>query len=130
MIQVSLLNPYQIMQKIPILCSIVSVFDQCFYTFLITDENQQFLRKYRVELINRIKNVTEIVDHLKLGDEQAARVRAERTEQEKMRTLLEFTTSKSAAEDLVLGLWRCASDIMKDLTDSNCEYTFNIRDIM
>lgn len=108
----------------------MSVFDQCFYTFLITDENQQFLRKYHVELIDRIKNVTEIVDHLKLGDEQAARVRAGRTEQEKMRTLLEFTTSKSAAEDLVLGLWRCARDIMEDLTKSNCEHTFNIRDVL
>ncbi|XP_058248528.1 neurofilament heavy polypeptide-like isoform X1 [Hemibagrus wyckioides] len=84
-----------------------------------TDENQLFLRKYCAELIDKIKNVTEIVDHLKLGNEQAAIVRARRTEQEKMRTLLGFTTSKSAAKDLVLGLWRCARDVMEDLTDSN-----------
>ncbi|KAK3543171.1 hypothetical protein QTP70_012270 [Hemibagrus guttatus] len=53
------------------------------------------------------------------GNEQAAKVRAERTEQEKMRMLLGFTTSTNAAEDLVSGLWRCASDVMQDLTNSN-----------
>ncbi|XP_047670923.1 uncharacterized protein LOC113637773 [Tachysurus fulvidraco] len=83
----------------------------------ITDENLLFLKDKRVQLISRIKNVTEIVDHLDLTGEQAAKVRAEKTEQEKMRMLLDFIQSTSAAENLVLSLWDLASDIMEDLID-------------
>ncbi|KAK2849657.1 hypothetical protein Q7C36_008440 [Tachysurus vachellii] len=91
----------------------------------ITDENLLFLKKKGVQLINRIKYVTEIVDHLDLTEEQAANVRAEKTEHQKMRMLLDYIRSTSAAENLVLSLWQCASDVMKDLIDE-CEHTFNI----
>ncbi|KAF4086605.1 hypothetical protein AMELA_G00085400 [Ameiurus melas] len=55
----------------------------------VTDENQLFLMKNRVKLINSVKNVPEILDRLELSNEKAAIVRAERTDQEKMRKLLE-----------------------------------------
>ncbi|XP_034160267.2 uncharacterized protein LOC113523936 isoform X2 [Pangasianodon hypophthalmus] len=84
-----------------------------------TIENLLFLRKNRVQLIDRIKNVTEILDHLELSDEKAAKVRAERTDQEKMRKLLEFTTSTYDAKRLVIALWRCARYVMEDLTNTN-----------
>ncbi|XP_053536733.1 uncharacterized protein LOC108266428 isoform X2 [Ictalurus punctatus] len=85
----------------------------------IQDENLLFLRKNRVELIDRVKNVPEILDRLKLSNEKAAIVRAERTDQERMRKLLEFTTSTHGAKFLVTALWSCASDVMEDLTNTN-----------
>lgn len=64
-----------------------------------------------------MKNVVRIVDDLKLSNEKAAIVRAQLTDQAKMRKLLEFTTTKRAAERLINVLWEQADDVMEDLTD-------------
>ncbi|XP_053482221.1 uncharacterized protein LOC128608495 isoform X2 [Ictalurus furcatus] len=85
----------------------------------IQDENLLFLRKNNVKLIDGVKNVPEILDRLELTNEKAAIVRAERTDQERMRKLLEFTTSTHGAKFLVTALWSCASDVMEDLANTN-----------
>ncbi|XP_053482211.1 uncharacterized protein LOC128608492 isoform X3 [Ictalurus furcatus] len=85
----------------------------------VCDENLLFLRKNNVKLIDGVKNVPEILDRLELSNEKAAIVRAERTDQERMRKLLEFTTSTHGAKFLVTALWSCASDVMEDLANTN-----------
>ncbi|MCJ8732797.1 hypothetical protein PDJAM_G00215400 [Pangasius djambal] len=79
-------------------------------------DNKEFLRKNRCELIDNVKTVDRIVDDLNLGDEMAANVRAERTDQAKMRKLLEYTKSTRAANLLVDALNKHAADVMEDLT--------------
>ncbi|KAK3543980.1 hypothetical protein QTP70_032741, partial [Hemibagrus guttatus] len=83
----------------------------------ITDEYLLFLKDHRAELIDKVKNVVRIVDDLELPDEKAAIVRAQLTDQAMMRKLLEFTTSKRAAERLLHVLWEQADDVMEDLAD-------------
>ncbi|XP_036433485.1 uncharacterized protein LOC118812511 isoform X2 [Colossoma macropomum] len=82
------------------------------------DENYQFLRNNRSALIDRVKNVIRIVDDLESSGEEVALVRAEPTDQARMRKVLEFTNSKKAAELLVKALWEHAPDIMEDLTSA------------
>ncbi|MCJ8732798.1 hypothetical protein PDJAM_G00215410 [Pangasius djambal] len=79
-------------------------------------DNQKFLKRNQGKLIDNVKNVDRIVDDLNLGDEMAANVRAERTDQAKMRKLLEYTKSTSAANLLVDALNKHAADVMEDLT--------------
>ncbi|KAB5577306.1 hypothetical protein PHYPO_G00208360 [Pangasianodon hypophthalmus] len=78
-------------------------------------DNQEFLRKNRGKLIDKVKNVDRILDDLNLGDEMAANVRAERTDQAKMRKLLDYINSKRAAKLLVDALNEHAADVMEDL---------------
>ena len=85
-------------------------------SFKNTDEYYQFVKKNNGELIDRVKNVNRIVDDLELSGEKVAILRAEPTDQAKMRKVLEFTKSKKAAELLVKALWEHAPDIMEDLT--------------
>ncbi|KAL6484298.1 hypothetical protein MHYP_G00063430 [Metynnis hypsauchen] len=82
------------------------------------DENYQFLKNNNDVLIGRVKNVVRIVDGLDLADEMVAIVRAEPTDQARMRKLLDFTKSKKAAEVLVKALWEHVPDIMEDLTSA------------
>ncbi|KAF4087198.1 hypothetical protein AMELA_G00092790 [Ameiurus melas] len=79
-------------------------------------DNQEFLRKNRGKLIDNVKTVDRIVDDLNLTDEMVANVRAERTEQAKMRKVLEYTNSTKAAKLLVDALWKHAGDVMEELT--------------
>ncbi|XP_017324563.1 uncharacterized protein si:dkey-10c21.1 [Ictalurus punctatus] len=79
-------------------------------------DNQEFLKKNRGELIDNVKTVDRIIDDLNLTEEKAANVRAEKTEQAKMRKVLEYTNSKKAAQLLVDALWKHAGDVMEDLT--------------
>ncbi|KAI5106804.1 hypothetical protein C0J45_2442 [Silurus meridionalis] len=83
----------------------------------ITDENLLFLKTQRPELIDKIKNVVGILDHLELSREKEAIVRAETTDQARMRKLLDFTTSTHAAKRLLQVLWKQAGDVMEDLED-------------
>ncbi|XP_026768599.3 nucleoprotein TPR isoform X3 [Pangasianodon hypophthalmus] len=83
----------------------------------ITDKSLLFLKKHRAELINKVKNVVRIVDYLELSSENAAIVRAQVTDQERMRKLLEFTTSKRAAEHLIKVLVEQVGDVMEDLNE-------------
>lgn len=78
-----------------------------------------FLRDNKAELIDKVKNVVGIVDYLELSGENAAIVRAQETDQARMRKLLEFTTSKSAAKHLVEVLWQQVGDVLEDLIDSS-----------
>ncbi|XP_034160640.2 uncharacterized protein LOC117597409 [Pangasianodon hypophthalmus] len=78
-------------------------------------DNQEFLKRNQGKLIDKVKNVDRITDDLNLGDEMAANVRAERTDQAKMRKLLEYTNSTSAANLLVDALNKHAADVMEDL---------------
>ncbi|XP_053483391.1 uncharacterized protein LOC128609075 isoform X1 [Ictalurus furcatus] len=79
-------------------------------------DNQEFLRKNRGELIDNVKTVDRIVDDLHFTNEMAANVQAEKTEQAKMRKVLEYTNSKIAAQLLVAALWKHAKDVMEELT--------------
>ncbi|XP_058247083.1 uncharacterized protein LOC131353944 isoform X4 [Hemibagrus wyckioides] len=83
----------------------------------ITDKYLLFLEDHKSELIDKVKNVVRIVDDLELSNEKAAIVRAQLTDQAKMRKLLEFTTTKRAAERLLNVLWEQADDVMEDLTE-------------
>ncbi|XP_053482218.1 uncharacterized protein LOC128608494 isoform X2 [Ictalurus furcatus] len=85
----------------------------------ITDENLLFLNEHRAELIDKVKNVVRILDYLELSNENAAIVRAQLTDQAMMRKLLEFTTSKRAAELLIKVLLEEAGDVIEDLKDSS-----------
>lgn len=97
---------------------VLKFFHPCFSTFLeITDENLLFLKTHRVELIAKVKNVERILDYLELPREDAAIVQAQLTDQAKMRKLLDFTTSKRAAELLVHVLEKQVGDVMEDLND-------------
>lgn len=80
-----------------------------------TADNQEFLRKNRGHLIDNVKAVVRIVDDLPFTNEMVANVRAEKTEQAKMRKVLEYTNSKKAAQLLVDALWKHAKDVMEDL---------------
>ncbi|XP_027006746.2 uncharacterized protein LOC113645400 [Tachysurus fulvidraco] len=80
----------------------------------ITDY-QGFLKTNRSKLIDKVKVVDRIVDVLGLADEMAANVRAEKTDQAKMRKLLDYTTTKSAARRLFDALNEHAADVMEDL---------------
>ncbi|MCJ8732869.1 hypothetical protein PDJAM_G00216550 [Pangasius djambal] len=84
-----------------------------------TDESLLFLKNHRAELIDKVKNVVRIVDYLELSSENAAIVRAQVTDQGQMRKLLEFTTSKRAAEHLIKVLLEQVADVMEDLTESS-----------
>ncbi|KAK3569069.1 hypothetical protein QTP86_021524, partial [Hemibagrus guttatus] len=81
-----------------------------------TKDNQEFLRKNRGELIDKVKTVDRIIDDLHLTGEMAANVRAEKTDQAKMRRLLDYTNSRTAARHLVDALNKHAADVMEDLT--------------
>ncbi|XP_053483394.1 uncharacterized protein LOC128609076 [Ictalurus furcatus] len=81
-----------------------------------TADNQEFLRKNRGKLIDNVKTVHRIVDDLHFTNEMAANVQAEKTEQAKMRKVLEYTNSKIAAQLLVAALWKHAKDVMEELT--------------
>ncbi|GAA6093442.1 uncharacterized protein LOC113645399 [Tachysurus ichikawai] len=76
---------------------------------------QEFLEKNWSELINKVKAVDRIIDDLSLTGEMAANVRVEKTDQAKMRKLLEYTTSKTAARHLVDALYKHAADVMEDM---------------
>ncbi|KAK2849815.1 hypothetical protein Q7C36_008598 [Tachysurus vachellii] len=79
-------------------------------------DDQEFLKKNRGRLIDKVKNVERIIDDLNyLSDEMAANIRAERTDQAKMRKVLEYTTSRKAAKLLVDALHKHANDVMEDL---------------
>ncbi|XP_072541133.1 uncharacterized protein [Salminus brasiliensis] len=80
-------------------------------------DNEDFLKKNRSQLINKVKNVVGIVDDLLLTDEMASLVQAEPTDQARMRKVLDFTKSKKAAEVLIKALWKHAGDVMEDLTN-------------
>ncbi|XP_047670922.1 uncharacterized protein LOC113637772 isoform X12 [Tachysurus fulvidraco] len=83
----------------------------------VKDEYMLFLKDQRADLIDKVKNVVRIVDYLELSNEKAAIVRAQLTDQAMMRKLLEFTTSRRAAELLINVLWEQAGDVMEDLID-------------
>ncbi|XP_017547055.1 uncharacterized protein si:dkey-10c21.1 [Pygocentrus nattereri] len=79
-------------------------------------DNEEFLKRNRCALIDKVKNVVRITDNLHLTDEMRALVQAEPTDQAKMRKVLEFTNSSTAAKRLVEALWEHAGDVMEDLT--------------
>ncbi|KAM9486690.1 uncharacterized protein Hap1MRO34_006628 [Clarias gariepinus] len=81
----------------------------------ITD-NEELLRRNRGKLIDKVKAVDRLVDDLSLTAEMAANVRAERTDQAKMRKVLDYTNSKKAAQLLVAALYDHAADVMEELT--------------
>ncbi|KAF7709740.1 hypothetical protein HF521_016590 [Silurus meridionalis] len=81
----------------------------------IIADNEAFLLKNRGKLIDRIKTVDRIVDDLVMTGEMAANVHAEKTEQAKMRKVLDYTNSKKAAKLLVDALFKHAGDVMEDL---------------
>ncbi|XP_060784860.1 uncharacterized protein LOC132891367 [Neoarius graeffei] len=82
----------------------------------ITDD-QDFLKRKYPELVKKVKNVDGLVDYLHfLGNEMAANVRALPTDQAKMRKVLEYTTSTTAAQLLVDALYKHTPDVMEDLT--------------
>ncbi|KAL6484440.1 hypothetical protein MHYP_G00064850 [Metynnis hypsauchen] len=79
-------------------------------------DNKEFLRINRCALIDNVKNVVRITDDLQLTNEMRSIVQTEPTEQAKMRKVLEFTNSTTAAKRLVDALWKHAGDVMEDLT--------------
>ncbi|KAM9487355.1 uncharacterized protein Hap1MRO34_007169 [Clarias gariepinus] len=84
-----------------------------------TDENLLFLKNYKAVLISKVKNVDGILDYLELSSGKTAIVRAQPTDQAKMRKLLEFTTSKRAAENLLTILCEQEGDVIDDLNDTS-----------
>ncbi|KAK2849813.1 hypothetical protein Q7C36_008596 [Tachysurus vachellii] len=83
----------------------------------ITDY-EKFLETNKSKLIDKVKAVDRIIDDLSLHGEMAANMRAEKTDQAKMRILLEYTTSKTAARLLVDALNKHAADVMEDLASA------------
>ncbi|KAK2849814.1 hypothetical protein Q7C36_008597 [Tachysurus vachellii] len=78
--------------------------------------DQEFLKKNRGELIDKVKNVERITDDLHyLTDEMEAIIQAERSDKAKMRKVLEYTYSKKAAKLLVDALYKHAKDVMENL---------------
>ncbi|KAM9487023.1 uncharacterized protein Hap1MRO34_006899 isoform 1-T2 [Clarias gariepinus] len=81
----------------------------------VSKNNETFLKRNRGKLIDKVKNVNRIADEL-LTDEKLANVQAEQTDQAKMRKLLDYTNTKSAAQLLVDALYKHEPDVMKELT--------------
>ncbi|XP_012994601.2 uncharacterized protein LOC106024807 isoform X1 [Esox lucius] len=82
-----------------------------------------FLKRNRVILISRVKNVKAIVDTMQstvYPDELAANVNAQSTTQEMMRLILDTVTSTGAMKALIKALHLHQKDVMDDLMrDSN-----------
>ncbi|XP_053352857.1 uncharacterized protein LOC128524346 [Clarias gariepinus] len=79
-------------------------------------DNEMFLKRNRGKLIDKVKAVDRIVDDLNFTGEKAERVQAEQTDQAKMRKLLDYTTTKKAAQLLVNALYKHEADVMEELT--------------
>ncbi|XP_062862652.1 uncharacterized protein si:dkey-10c21.1 [Trichomycterus rosablanca] len=84
---------------------------------LISD-SEEFLRKNQYNLVQRVKNVAEIVDQLNFRREMMANVQAEPTDQKKMRNVLEYTNSRTASDLLIEVLMKHDPDLMKELTST------------
>ncbi|XP_057192748.1 uncharacterized protein si:dkey-10c21.1 isoform X2 [Triplophysa rosa] len=76
---------------------------------------EEFLKKKMSPLVQGVKHIDLIVDDLGLHPESVANIRAQATDQNKMRKLLDYINSKTIAERLVDALFRHESDLMNDL---------------
>ncbi|KAA0715518.1 hypothetical protein E1301_Tti010104 [Triplophysa tibetana] len=74
-----------------------------------------FLKEKKSLLVQRVKHIDLIVDDLDLHSESYGSIRAEATDQNKMRKLLDYINSKTIAERLVDALFKYESDLMNDL---------------
>ncbi|XP_062862600.1 apoptosis-associated speck-like protein containing a CARD [Trichomycterus rosablanca] len=81
-------------------------------------DSEEFLRKNRNNLIQRVKDVTEIVDQLNFRSEMMANVQAQPTEPMKMRKVLDYTNSRTARERLIEVLMKHDPDLMEELTSN------------
>ncbi|XP_073697346.1 uncharacterized protein [Garra rufa] len=89
---------------------------------LSTDEQcaSSFLKNNKADLIQRVRNVDVILDHLGdiIASEQISKIRAMTTSQEKMRSILEITEGQglSSEQSFFKLLYKAEPALMKDMT--------------
>ncbi|XP_056610743.1 uncharacterized protein si:dkey-10c21.1 isoform X2 [Triplophysa dalaica] len=84
-------------------------------SFNMPRDCEEFLKKKKSLLVQRVKHIDLIVDDLDLHSESVGNIRAQATDQNKMRKLLDYINSKTIAERLVDALYKHECDLMNDL---------------